>query len=160
MLVLRPWPPAGECMCAASPARNTRPSRNRSASAVRGRKPEAQCTRPSADSGRWVRAATIRRTPSGEVSGSASFSVPASALPSALPSAPNWANSWNAVVLGNGQSRSGPPGAFGQTCQFPRSRPSISRSATRAGRGSTCSPAIGMPTDRRTVERPPSAATR
>ena len=61
--MLRPCPPAGEWTCAASPARNTRPSRKRSASAARGRKSEAQRTSVTSSAARWERAATSSRTP-------------------------------------------------------------------------------------------------
>ena len=108
-LVLRPWPPAGEWTCAASPARKTRPARNRSASAARGRKSEAQRTSVTSSGARCERAATTSRTPSRE----RSASVPSG----------NWATSWKSSVPASGQSARKPSSPRGgNMCQLSRSQ--------------------------------------
>lgn len=60
-LVFRPWPPAGECTWAASPARKTRPERKRSAKAARGRKSDAQRTMVTSSGARCAAKATTSR---------------------------------------------------------------------------------------------------
>ncbi len=145
--MFRPCPPAGECTCAASPARKTRPARKRSARAARGRKSEAQRTSVTSSGARCERSAITLRMPSGPRS-------------TAAPSG-NCATTWKSSVPASGQTarKCGLPSAGGKTCQWSRSRPLIRTSATSIGLGSTVSPVMPMPRARRTADRPPSAAT-
>lgn len=93
------------------------------------------------------------RTPSGVASGTASTSS-------------YCAYSWNSRgTPGSGQSEAPPPLAPGHMCQWSSSTVRTASgvritSATSMGLGSTRSPRIEMPSSRRTVDLPPSAATR
>jgi len=105
MPVFIPCPPVGGCTWAASPARNTRPDRNRCASRILGRhtvdhtgSPTMRSVRPLTRSSRSCRTARVGRG-----------------------SSPSGAANWNSRPPGNGVNATPAVGVAAVANQYPKS---------------------------------------
>ncbi|KJY47758.1 hypothetical protein VR46_01750 [Streptomyces sp. NRRL S-444] len=149
MPVFMPSPPAMGWTCAASPARNTRPSRIRVAMRTLTRQAESQVASASRIPG--IRA--WRSNSRWKLSSEGGSSPPRS-------SCSGGACSWKVSVPGIGQSSIPPPSEVNHWCQKSRLSPGARTSPMTIAGSSSPLPSKGMPRSLRVVLRPPSHPAR